>query len=82
MPPTDGLDFIKKAREKEIEERIWQAWVACYPNMNEDNFVSFEEFKDEVTGKNICHLSSEEILQAVEEIEEKRNRKQGDKVGC
>lgn len=82
MPPRYGLDFLKKAREKEAEERIWSAWVACYPDMTKDSFVSFEDFKDDVTGKNICRLSAAEILEMAESIEAKCNRNRGDRIGC
>jgi len=25
--------------------RLWEVWLTAYPNMNEKNFTSFEEFK-------------------------------------
>lgn len=44
----DGLELIKTAYEKQSEERLWQRWLVDYQNMDNEHFVSFEEYKDEV----------------------------------
>lgn len=65
-----GLDLIKKALEKNREERIFQQWVAQLPVMAYTGVnVSFEDYKDRVTGANIDRRSTAEILADVEEAE-------------
>lgn len=56
-----GLPLILKAIEKNREERIFQQWVAQLPWMGQDNFVSFADYKDRVTGANIDRRSVAEI---------------------
>lgn len=39
-------DFIAqfiKLKEKEIENRVWELWVAKFPTMTKENYVSYEE---------------------------------------
>ena len=45
----DGIRIINKAREKEAETKLWNLYTAVYPNMDKDNFISFEDFKREST---------------------------------
>ena len=56
-----GLSLILKAIEKDREERIFQQWVAQLPWMDRDNFISFADYKDRVTGANIDRRSVAEI---------------------
>lgn len=41
----DGVKFIFKAYEKEVEDRLWDRWLVDYRWMNESNFISFEKYK-------------------------------------
>lgn len=79
---TEGIEFINKAYEKEIEDKVWEKWLIDYRYMSKDNFISFEEYKKHVISKNInleSTLSKEEILKEVEEIERKiALKKRGD----
>lgn len=56
-----GLSLILKAIEKDREDRIFQQWVTQLPWMGQDNFVSFADYKDRVTGANIDRRSVAEI---------------------
>ena len=56
-----GLSLILKAIEKDRDDRIFQQWVAQLPWMDQDNFVSFADYKDRVTGANIDRRSVAEI---------------------
>jgi hypothetical protein len=58
---TTGLSLILKAIEKNREDRIFQQWVVQLPNMGQDNYVSFADYKDRVTGANIDRRSVAEI---------------------
>lgn len=53
--------MILKAIEKDREDRIFQQWVTQLPWMGQDNFVSFADYKDRVTGANIDRRSVAEI---------------------
>lgn len=55
--------------EKNREERIFQQWVAQLPWMNNENFISFPDYKDRVTGANIDRRSVAEILADISEVE-------------
>lgn len=58
---STGLSLILKAIEKNREDRIFQQWVVQLPHMGQDNFVSFADYKDRVTGANIDRRSVAEI---------------------
>ncbi|EDT16295.1 hypothetical protein [Clostridium perfringens] len=76
----EGIEFINKAYEKEIEDKVWEKWLIDYRYMSKDNFISFEEYKEHIISKNInveSTLSKEEILKEVEEIERKISLKKG-----
>lgn len=77
---AEGIEFINKAYEKEIEDRVWEKWLIDYRNMTKENFISFEEYKNQIISRNIkveSNLSKEEILKEVEEIERKIALKKG-----
>lgn len=40
----DGIELIAKAYEKQAEERAFKLYAAQYVWMNEDNFVTFNDF--------------------------------------
>ena len=64
-----GLSLILKAKEKERDERIFAQWVVQLPNMSSEDFMSFEAYKDRVTGANIDTRPTAEILAELDEIE-------------
>jgi hypothetical protein len=64
-----GCALITKALEQERDDRIFQQWVVQLPLMDKDNFVSFADYKDKVTGANIDRRSTAEILAELDEVE-------------
>ena len=64
-----GLSLILKAMEKTREERLFQQWVVQLPWMDKENFVSFADYKDRVTGANIDRRSVAEIMADLDEVE-------------
>lgn len=64
-----ALRLIKKAEEKEKENRYFLQWVVQLPNMTKENFVSFEAYLDKLTGRNIDRRPISEIMAEIEEIE-------------
>lgn len=71
MPAADFHEFFKIAKDKEREERIFAMWAQQMPFMSKDSFVSFDEYKDRVTGRNIDTRSTSELSQEIDEIERK-----------
>lgn len=64
-----GCPLIQKALEQERDDRLFQQWVVQLPLMGKEDFVSFADYKDRVTGANIDRRSTAEILAEVNEIE-------------
>lgn len=69
----EGYELIKKAFEKDRDERLWELWLMNYQNMSKDNFMSFEDFKNKTIGANVIKdtTSKEELLEMAKEIEDK-----------
>lgn len=74
---NEGILFINKALEKRVENRHFQMWVAIFPYMDKDSYISFDDYTNKLTGKNIVKKSKEEILKEAEEIERKLYEKGG-----
>lgn len=67
-----AIELIKTARSKDREERIFQQWVAQLPIMAfAGTSVSFQDYKDRVTGANIDRRPTAAILAELDEIEAK-----------
>ena len=58
-----------KALEKERDDRIFQQWVVQLPLMGKDDFVSYADYKDTITGANIDRRSTADILAELDEVE-------------
>lgn len=63
------IQLVKKAKEKEIEERIREQWVTMLPFMSLKmlNYMPFEEYFDRCTGRNIDLRPTDEIIRDIEE---------------
>ena len=64
-----GCALILKALAQEREDRHFLQWVVQLPMMSRDNFVSFADYKDNLTGANIDRRSTAEILAELDEVE-------------
>lgn len=65
-----GLELISKAKEKERDARLFQQWVAQLPVMAvTGQVVSFQAYRDHVTGADIDTRPAAEILAELDEIE-------------
>lgn len=60
--------------EKSRDERIFQQWVALYPWMDKESYVSFADYRDQVTGANIDRRSVAEIMHDLDEVERELQR--------
>lgn len=70
MDITEFAEFVKMAKEKDQEERIYQQWCAMLPTMNE--YKSFGEFKDILTGANLDLRPADVIIAEIEELHRKK----------
>ena len=68
MEVLDFLLFLQKAKEKELEEQIRQQWIIQLPHMTKDNYVSFSDYYDRVTGRNIDTRPADAIIKEIEEL--------------
>lgn len=79
-----GFELIKKAYEKQAEEKIWQMWVSIYPNMDKEHFISFKDFKDSMTEKTSTPKqklkTKEEIYAQADKIVAAYNKSKGGKI--
>ena len=74
MDWKSGFDLIFKGYEKQAEERIWQMWLARYPHMNKDNFVTYNDFKEKMKPQEpIKQHSKEELLKLYFDMRFKQN---------
>ena len=70
-----GLALVRKAQEREQEDRIFQQWVSQLPAMALTGVnVSFAEYKDRVTGANIDMRPTAEIEAELDEVEKELQR--------
>lgn len=73
-----GLGLIIKALEQERDARFFQQWVVQLPHMSKDNFISFADYKDKLTGANIDRRSVAEIMADLDEVERQLQKGGGD----
>lgn len=73
-----GLGLILKALEERRDDRIFLQWVVQLPWMGKDNFISFAEYADKLTGANIDRRSVAEILADLDEVERQLQKGGGD----
>lgn len=78
---NEGILLINKALEKRTEEKHFKMWTAQLPLMAMQmlEYVSFDDYELQVTGKNISTMSREDALAKAEEIEKKAQEKRGEK---
>lgn len=69
-----GLALIRKAAEQERDDRLFQQWVAQLPWMDKKSYISFEDYKNKLTGANIDTRSVAEIEADLAEVERQLQR--------
>lgn len=68
-------ELVIYAKYKEREERIYTQWCAMLPTLNK--YISYEQFKDMITGANIDMRPTEEIMAEIEELHRQKGRTDG-----
>lgn len=73
---ADGIKLISKAKIKIAEDMLFQQWNAEHIYMKEDNFISFEDYKNRAF-KNVNKPTKKEIheiaMKNIAEAERIRN---------
>lgn len=62
--------LLYDAYQKDIKDKLWQQWLAIYPNMDKEHFTSFEDFKKECLKPDLKNVDVKEILKDAEEIKQ------------
>jgi len=62
--------LLRKAEEMDTQDDLWQIWLTKYPYMGKDNFVTFEDFLEQVT-RPVSQRSANEIISESKEIRRK-----------
>lgn len=75
MELMEFLEFIQLAREKDLEERLYQQWCAMLPEFAE--YIVFDEFKDMMTGKKVDMRPKEEIMEEIKTLHAKEGESNG-----
>lgn len=73
-----GINIINRAIQERDKDKLWQQWLVMYPYMDEENFISFEDFYDSMRIDNTMHKSKGELLAEAEEIEIKLQNRGGE----
>lgn len=61
--------LLKEASEKEIQNKMWDMWLARYITMTPDAYISFDDFYDKAESQvEISTKSKEEIFAGVQKI--------------
>ena len=71
----DFLEIVELAMEEEKKEKHRQEWLHLLPLMiTTGKYMSFENYYDSVTGKNIDMRSTEEIIAEIDAAHAKVNK--------
>lgn len=70
----EGIEFLNVAMEKQREEEIRQMWVVQLPFMNRETYISFSDYFDKITGRNVIKAPTSDILEEIKRVEAKFQR--------
>jgi len=73
MDPDTFIEMIEIALDKEKEERAHKQWSEMLPFMSLGmlEYISFEEYFENLSGKNIDMRPASEIIAEIEELHQK-----------
>lgn len=65
-----GIDLINKAIDETRDERLFRQWCAQLPVMAmSGEAISFEDYRDRLTGGNIDMRPTDELLAELDKVE-------------
>ena len=70
-----NVDLFIYAIEKDKENKLWELWKLQYPQMDKENYISFEEYKNKNIKKQTSNKTYEEIEKEMEEVEKAFGRR-------
>lgn len=73
MPLIDFFAFLKVARNREQDERVYMRWCAMLPSFVDNKFLDYNYFKELVTGSNIDRRPVEDIIAEIDKAHNKGN---------
>jgi ribosomal protein L20 len=53
MEICNFIPQVLKIKEKEIEKKVWEMWIAKLPWMDKNNYISYEEMLNTVKQQEI-----------------------------
>ena len=61
-----------EAIQKEHEDKLYQSWVAIYPHMTKENFISYEEYKNMArqNAKQLNNTDDNTVIKSSEQTEQ------------
>lgn len=65
---SDGLALVKRGLDEAQNAKLWQLYCSVYPHMNEDNFQTFEQWKDAIIKPAVEVKPKAEIMRTVRGI--------------
>lgn len=75
-----ALEIINKAYEKSFEDKSFKMWLTLYPNMDDKNFMSFNDYKNKLMTPIVSTTPSmDDILKDVSELRQLKARKEDKK---
>lgn len=69
MEIDEFIMFVNKANQLETDETLFKMWLQKFTLMSKDTYISFGEFYNLATGKNVDKRPTEELLVEIEDIE-------------
>jgi hypothetical protein len=79
MDFVDGIGIIKQAYRKEAEEKVWEQWNLEHIFMNDDNYISFQDFKNKVLNITSKQDKPKQTAKQIIEIAEKIKKRDQNK---
>ena len=69
MELFEFMKLLNVAIMKDLEERLWQQWKVDYARMSEENFISFNDYKEKAMKPKVDNkINVKKILEDAEQI--------------
>lgn len=65
----DIIKLLIKAYEKEQTNNLWDMWLIQFANMDKENYISFEDYKNKLISKNHTQISYKDIEKEMDLVE-------------
>lgn len=63
-----SIDLFTYALEKNLENDFFEMWKLQFPNMDEESFISFEDYKAKMMTRKHSTISYEDIEKEMNEV--------------